>query len=174
MNFKNVLFPTDLSDYNGTALAYASVLAAESGAKLHILHVDDMQDISAELVEFGYVYPTPWDDNERAKVREELNQITPAAAHVPFEHHYLRGAPARTIIEFAESQRVDLIVMASHGRTGLARLVMGSVAEEVTRRAPCPVLIVKQPAIEHQRGRDIVMTVAQSHDIIGKTGKAGP
>jgi universal stress protein A len=150
MNIKNVLFPTDLSDNNGTALAYASVLAAESGAKLHILHVDDMQDISADLVEFGYCYPTPSDDCDRAKVREELNRITPTIANVSCEHHYVPGAPAREILEFAKSKGVDLIVMASHGRTGLARLVMGSVAELVTRKAPCPVLIVKQPTVEHR------------------------
>jgi nucleotide-binding universal stress UspA family protein len=145
MNIKNVLFPTDLSAYNGTALAYASVFAAESGAMLHILHVDDMQDISAELVEFGYLYPTPADDSDRPKVREQLNKITPTVASVRFEQHYVRGTPAREILEFAKSKGVDLVVMASHGRTGLARLVMGSVAEEVTRKAPCPVLIVKQP-----------------------------
>ena len=52
--------------------------------------------------------------------------------------------------------------MASHGRTGLARLVMGSVAEEVTRKAPCPVLIVKHPAVEHERVVNIEMTVAQT------------
>jgi nucleotide-binding universal stress UspA family protein len=161
MNSKNVLFPTDLSDYNGTALAYASVLAAESGAKLHILHVDDMQDVSADLVDLGYVYPTTWDDTERVKVREELKQITPTV-EVSFEHHCVRGTPAREIIEFAKCKGVDLIVMASHGRTGLARLVMGSVAEEVTRKAPCPVLIVKQPAVEHERAGNIGMTVAQS------------
>jgi nucleotide-binding universal stress UspA family protein len=148
MNIKNILFPTDLSDYNATALAYASVLASESGAKLHILHVDDLQDISADLVEFGYAYPTPLDDNDRAKVQEALREVTPTLGHVAFEHHYLRGAPAREILEFAKSKDVDLIVMASHGRTGLARLVMGSVAEEVTRKAPCPVLIVKQPMAE--------------------------
>jgi nucleotide-binding universal stress UspA family protein len=162
MNIKNILFPSDLSDYNGTALAYASVLAAESGAKLHILHVDDMHDMTADLAEVGYVYPTPWDNADRAKVREELNQITPTVAQGSFEHHYLRGAPAREIIEFAKCKGVDLIVMASHGRTGLARLVMGSVAEEVTRKAPCPVLIVKQPAVELERAGNIGMTVAQS------------
>jgi universal stress protein A len=162
MNIKNVLFPTDLSSCNNTALAYASVLAAESGATLHILHVDDMQDVSSEMAEIGYPYGAPWDHNDRVRVREELNEIRPTNLDVPYEHHYLRGAPAREIGEFAKSKGVELIVMASHGRTGLARLVVGSVAEEVTRKAPCPVLIVKQPAVDHERADNIGMNVAQS------------
>jgi universal stress protein A len=145
MNLKNILFPTDLSAHSNLALAYASVLAAESGATLHILHVDDFQDLSSEMTELGYVYPAPWDHSDRLQVREELSEITPTMLHIPFKHHYLRGNPAREIIAFAGANDVDLIVMTSHGRTGLARLVMGSVAEEVTRKAPCPVLIVKQP-----------------------------
>jgi nucleotide-binding universal stress UspA family protein len=149
MNIKSVLFPTDLSDCNNIALAYASALAAESSATLHILHVDDMQDVSSEMVEIGYAYGAPWDQNDRVRVRERLNEIRPTNFDVQFEHHYRRGAPAREILEFARTERVDLIVMASHGRTGLARLVTGSVAEEVTRKASCPVLIVKQPIGVH-------------------------
>src|SRR5688572_14943793 len=162
MNLKNILFPTDLSAHSNLALAYASALTAESGATLHILHVDDLQDLSSEMTELGYVYPAPWDHSDRVQVREELSEITPTVPHLPFKHHYLRGKPAREIIAFAKSNGVDFIVMASHGRTGLARLVMGSVAEEVTRKAPCPVLIVKHPAVEHERVVNIGMTVAQT------------
>jgi nucleotide-binding universal stress UspA family protein len=145
MKIKSILFPTDLSSYDDTALVFASVLAAESGATLHILHVDDMKDVGSDLAEFGFPFGAPWDYSGRVKVGEKLDEIRPTNFDVPFEHHYLRGAPAREILQFTRTEGVDLIVMASHGRTGLARLVMGSVAEEVTRKAPCPVLIVKQP-----------------------------
>ena len=162
MNLKNILFPTDLSAHSNWALAYASLFAAESGATLHILHVDDLHDLSSNMTERGYVYPAPWDHSDRVQVREELSEIAPTMLGLPFKHHYLRGNPAQEIIEFAKSNGVDFIVMASHGRTGLARLVMGSVAEEVTRKAPCPVLIVKHPAVEHEPVVNIGMTVAQS------------
>jgi nucleotide-binding universal stress UspA family protein len=63
-----------------------------------------------------------------------------------YEHHYLKGIPVIEITGFAKREHVDLIVMASHGRTGLWRILMGSVAEGVMRKAACPVLIVKQPS----------------------------
>jgi nucleotide-binding universal stress UspA family protein len=69
---------------------------------------------------------------------------------VAYEHHYLRGSPVVEILNFAEDENIDLIVMASHGRTGLSRLLMGSIAEGVMRKARCPVLIVKQPAGEQE------------------------
>jgi nucleotide-binding universal stress UspA family protein len=64
---------------------------------------------------------------------------------VPYEHHLLRGDPATTIVEVAEQENCDLIVMGTHGRTGFARLLMGSVAEAVVRRANCPVFTYKLP-----------------------------
>jgi hypothetical protein len=70
MHIKHILFPTDFSGYNNAALTYVSTLTAESGAKLHILHVDDLQDLGADLAEFGYLSPTPWDHSDPAKVRE--------------------------------------------------------------------------------------------------------
>jgi nucleotide-binding universal stress UspA family protein len=146
MNVKHILFPTDFSDGNDAALAYASLLAAESGGTLHILHVDDLQDVGADMAEFGYTCGTPWDYRDRAKVLDELEAVRPTVDGVPYEHHYRRGTAATQIVRFAESQAVDFVVMASHGRSGLARIVMGSVAEEVMRKAPCPVLIVKQPS----------------------------
>ena len=149
MNVKHILFPTDFSGYNNAALAYASMLAADSGATLHILHVDDLQDVGADMAEFGYMCATPWDHSDRAKVLEELDEIRPTISGVPYEHHYRRGTAAMQIVRFAQSEGMDLVVMASHGRTGLARLVTGSVAEEVMRKAPCPVLIVKQPSTKH-------------------------
>ena len=88
MNLKNILFPTDLSAHSNLALAYASVFAAESGATLHILHVDDFQDLSSEMTELGYVYPAPWDHSDRVQGPEELSEITPTVPHLPFKHHY--------------------------------------------------------------------------------------
>jgi nucleotide-binding universal stress UspA family protein len=76
--------------------------------------------------------------------------VVPTVRRVQYQHHYLKGSPVAEITGFAEREQIDLIVMASHGRTGLWRLLMGSVAEGVLRRAHCPVLIIKQPSAQRE------------------------
>lgn len=151
MNFKKILLPTDFSHYNDAALEYASTLAAKAEAALYIVHVDELRDLnlSAAMAEAGYPYVSPWDTEDRREVRERLAKVVPTIAAVTYEHHYLSGSPVTEILRFAEREHVDLIVMASHGRTGVSRLLMGSIAEGVMRKASCPVLVVKQPAKEH-------------------------
>jgi nucleotide-binding universal stress UspA family protein len=73
-----------------------------------------------------------------------LHAVVPTDPSIPFEHKLMTGDPAAEIVRLAESEGADMIVMATHGRTGLRRLLMGSVAEAVVRRAACPVLTVKQ------------------------------
>jgi universal stress protein A len=144
MNTRKILCPTDFSQFTDAALSYASSLAAESGATLYIAHVAELHDPSAALGEtIGYV--PPWGMTDQSEVRRQLEKVKPTLAYVAFERRYLEGDPAREIVAFAEREQIDLIVMGSHGRTGLPRLLMGSVAEGVVRRATCPVLIVKQP-----------------------------
>ncbi|HVT26480.1 MAG TPA: universal stress protein [Lacipirellulaceae bacterium] len=144
MNIQSILFPTDFSRYNDAALEYASTLAAEAGATLHIVHVHDVRDLSSAMGEASYLYASTWQEELEA-ARERLNRISPTVPGVPCERHCLTGTPDEEIVNMAAEKSIDLIVMASHGRTGLSRLVMGSVAEGVMRKAPCPVLIVKQP-----------------------------
>lgn len=144
MNIKSILFPTDFSDYNSAALEYATKLAAESGATLHLIHVHDTRDLSTAMGEASYLYAAKWDDDRR-RAEERLKKITPKDPAVAYEHHALLGLPDAEIVGFAADHHVDLIVMASHGRSGLSRLVMGSIAEGVMRKATCPVLVVKQP-----------------------------
>ena len=146
MNIKRILFPTDFSHCDDAALEYVSTLAAESGAILYIVHVDEWANVSTAMGEPAYLCPAEWDLDGRREVRERLTNVIPSVASARYEHHYLAGSPVREILSFAEHEHVDLIVMASHGRTGLARLLMGSVAEGVMRRAHCPVMIIKQPA----------------------------
>jgi len=145
MNARRILLPTDFSQFNDAALGYASSLAAESDATLYIVHVDEYRDASAALGEAAINYSAPWGVADRSEIRKQLDQVKPTIPRVDYEHRYLEGGPIHEIVAFAEREHIDLIVMGSHGRTGLARLLMGSVAEGVARRAPCPVLIVKQP-----------------------------
>jgi nucleotide-binding universal stress UspA family protein len=75
-----------------------------------------------------------------------LSEVLPTDPAVGFEHRLLIGSPATGIVHLAEKENVDMIVMPTHGRTGVLRLLMGSVAEEVVRKAKCPVLTVKAAA----------------------------
>src|SRR5947208_3358542 len=78
----------------------------------------------------------------RRRWQEQLNQIRPVDAHIAVQHVFLEGDAATEILRYAEDAGIDLIVMGTHGRTGLERLLMGSVTEQVMRGAKCSVLVV--------------------------------
>lgn len=80
---------------------------------------------------------------DREELQRMLMAVVPSDATIPCEHRLIVGAPAGAVVELAEKENADIIVLATHGRTGLTRLLMGSVAEEVVRRATYPVLAVK-------------------------------
>jgi universal stress protein A len=155
MNTQRILCPTDFSHFTDAALGYASSLAAESGAVLFIVHVDECRGMNTATSEAS-AFAATLGLADRKAVQRQLEQVQPALPHVAFERRYLEGGAVHEIVAFAERERVDLIVMGSHGRTGLSRLLRGSVAEGVTRRATCPVLIVKQPSasVEESRADD--------------------
>ena len=147
MNAKKILFPTDFSDSSDAALNYASSLAAEMGALLYIVHVGNESSANPALYS-GLSLAPDWADQVARENRALLDQVEPTVPNVNYQHRYLSGPPEHEILDFAEREGVDLIVIGSHGRTGLSRLLLGSVAEAVVRRAKCPVLTVKQPAEE--------------------------
>jgi nucleotide-binding universal stress UspA family protein len=138
MNARKILFPTDFSTVGQTALEMATSLARDRGAKLLIAHVEEppMAYGGGELY-YGIQEP------DREELRRMLAEVVPTDPAVGYEHKLLVGSPAGAIVHLAEKEGVDLIVMPTHGRTGLSRLLMGSVAEEVVRKATCPVLTVK-------------------------------
>ncbi len=141
MNAKKILFPTDFSACSKTALGLATSLARDSGATLLIVHVEELP-ITTGGGEFVYAIPAVPTDT----LRKSLEEVVPADPAVPVEHRLLAGDAADAIVRTAETENVDMIVLGTHGRRGLTRLLMGSVAEAIVRRAPCPVLTVKQPA----------------------------
>lgn len=161
MNIEKLLFPTDFSSYNDAAFHYAQSLAAETGALLYIAHVDELNDLNPQTAGTNYLYALPLGGNDRREIRERLRSIRPTLDGVVCKHRYFRGSPAEEILQFAEQEGIDLIVMGSHGRTGLSRLLMGSIAEGVMRRASCPVLVVKQPATAEQSAVENRSDIAQ-------------
>ena len=145
MEIQKILFPTDYSHTGDAALGLAASLARERGASLLILHVEE-PPAAYGGGEMYYGIPEP----AREDLLEMLEQVTPPGDPVECERRLVTGDPAATIANLAEEEGVDLIVMGTHGRTGLMRLLMGSVAEAVVRQAKCPVLTFKHP-MSHKR-----------------------
>jgi nucleotide-binding universal stress UspA family protein len=141
-----ILVPTDFSTTSDAALDYANLLAERSGASLQLLHVIDDPFVTEGLAAEAYIAEAPMlrsamlrDAQSRLADRAVLKQ--PGGARVDTE--VLFGHGAKTIAEYAAERGVDLIVMGTHGRTGVAHLLLGSVAERVVRTASCPVLTVR-------------------------------
>ena len=145
MKANKILYPTDFSANGNAALDLASALAAETGATLYIVHVDDTTPaLLPANVGYGYVPAIDAIAQEELKL---LQEVVPTRDEVAIQRRFLRGAAAEQILDFAQREEVDLILLGTHGRTGLARLLMGSVAEAVLRGATCPVLTVRQPSM---------------------------
>jgi nucleotide-binding universal stress UspA family protein len=137
MNVHKILFPTDFSELSLEALPMAASLAKGSGATLLILHVGEPFAVAAGEAFYSLREP------DREELLERLQQIEPPDPAMPHAYEVETGDPAAAILRVAQREACDLIVMATHGRRGLTRLLMGSVAEEVIRKSPCPVLTVK-------------------------------
>ncbi|MCE9528861.1 MAG: universal stress protein [Planctomycetales bacterium] len=140
MNVKKILVPVDFSSGSEAALDLATSLARDSGAKLLLTYVQ-VTPLPVGGGEFMYVEPVPPTDELRAR----LMKVLPKDPKIPVEHCLLNGDPADCIVKLAEDEKVDFIVMGTHGRRGLTRILMGSVAELVVRWAKCPVVTVKAP-----------------------------
>ena len=156
MNIKRILFPTDFSHDNRVALKLASTLAAESHARLYIVHVHDIRNTSTAMGEAGFMMASALHE-ERREAWERLAKIAPTIPIVHYEHELLTGTPVVELLQFTQSMQIDLIVMSSHGRTGLRRLLMGSIAEGIMRKANCPVMVVKQSAGRREPKREVGM-----------------
>jgi nucleotide-binding universal stress UspA family protein len=137
-----ILVPTDFSKEAKAAFDVACALARERRARLVVLHVE-RPPVTA-LGGTAYVPPLP-SEYDRESLLEELRRMRPPGADIAIEHRLEFGEPAPVILDVAAEVRVDLIVMGTHGRSGVRRLLMGSVAEHVVRKAPCPVLTIRAP-----------------------------
>jgi nucleotide-binding universal stress UspA family protein len=135
INIKKILYTTDFSPYSNQAYFHAVTLAEAHKAGLTILFVHSAESAAAEG---GQIKDSKY-------WRNQLEQIRPLNPNIPVYHVVLEGDPATEIIRYASEAGMDLIVMGTHGRTGLERLLMGSVAEKVMRDAVCSVLVVKLP-----------------------------
>jgi nucleotide-binding universal stress UspA family protein len=145
---KRILVPTDFSSASDLAFRYALELAARQGATLHLLHVIDESSLAAAFPDGFYVEPPGLRAQaiDEALRRLKIMLATCAETRVTTTTEVRVGRPSATIVDVAASRGTDLIVMGTHGRSGFAHFVLGSVAERVVRTAPCAVLTVRDTA----------------------------
>ena len=152
IQLSRILLPTDFSEQSHGAAAYACSFAEKFGAELHLLHV--VQDLVTMVPEPGLAYPPPANYTAElvAAAEQALARLPDPSltANLSVVRTTRQGAPFVEIIRYARDNNVDLIVMGTHGRSGLAHVLLGSVAERVVRKAPCPVLTVRPAGHEFQ------------------------
>ena len=145
MTIRKILVPTDFSECSDGALEYGRHMADTFGAALHVLHVVQdpyTQPWAAEAfpAALGDLL-AQWEEQARRRMLDSVPEDRRATATVATR----TGSPFLEIVRYAEEQQVDLIVIGTHGRGPLGHMLLGSVAEKVVRKAPCPVLTVRHP-----------------------------
>jgi nucleotide-binding universal stress UspA family protein len=138
---RTILHPTDFSERSAQAFQVACALARDADARVVALHV-----FPPVVFNFGAGPSVTTLEQERDRLWDQLLRLQPLYPGVGVEHRLEEGGPAEEILRVAAALPCDLIVMGTHGRTGLGRVLMGSVAEDVLRRAPCPVVTVRAPS----------------------------
>ena len=145
---KNILVATDFSDCSTAALDYGRAMARVFKARLHLLHVVEVFVIdSAAFGSAAAVLPSLQSALEKSAEETLKKLMTPEDRSELKAVAVLRSVdtPAHAIVDYARDEKIDLIVVGTHGRKGLSHVLIGSVAEKVVRLAPCPVLTVRQP-----------------------------
>lgn len=150
LTISRILVATDFSEASEHALAYATTLARAFDASVHVLHVlEDLASHAWTTEVYVAALPGVHEEMER-QARERLEAVVP-----PEQRDELRlvtalrtGSAFVEIVRYARDEEVDLIVLGTHGRGAIAHMLLGSVAERVVRKAPCPVLTVRQKAHE--------------------------
>jgi len=141
--FKQLLVPTDFSPGSRLATDYAIGLARRLGASIHLLHVVEDPSVAGLFTE-AYVDLALIRKERRCDARHRMNGLLSQLGGVPMTDEIASGPVAQTIAGIAADRGADFIVMGTHGRTGLAHVLVGSVAEQVIRIAGCPVLTVRE------------------------------
>jgi nucleotide-binding universal stress UspA family protein len=146
-DIKRILVPTDFSAAADAALNYAVGLAAKLGATVSAVHVFDDPFVAGGVFSGEYV-PMPPELREEMlqDLRRRLADTVAKHGHSELSPQVLIGPTARTIVDSARDARADLIVMGTHGRSGISHVLLGSIAERVVRTAECPVLTVRSRA----------------------------
>jgi universal stress protein A len=142
---RSILAPTDFSAHSERAVRYACGLAERLGSELHLVHIlSEILPAGPDPLLMPVMPPEYYEENEE-RARETLGRLLDPAWGSPrsVATAVRWGSPVEAIVAYAEDLRVDLLVIATHGRTGLSHVLLGSVAERIVREAPCPVLTIR-------------------------------
>ena len=147
LGIQHILVPIDFSEHSKNALKYAIPYAVQFNARLDLLYVVEPTIYPADF-SFGQVGFPNIEEELRKRGSEELNALVrnEIRGRVPAEAAVRTGKPFYEINEFARENNVDLIIIATHGHTGVEHILFGSTVEKVVRKAPCPVLVVRNSA----------------------------
>lgn len=145
---KRILVPTDFSNYADNALKYALDIAKQYQAKVFLLHIidDNIQQCAVDYCLSDAVMNEIIRESitvSNDKLQQEINRVTGNASDIEISYYVKRGIPYDEILKEQGEKNIDLIVIASHGRTGIRRILIGSVAEKIMRGAKCPVMLVR-------------------------------
>jgi nucleotide-binding universal stress UspA family protein len=150
IDLRRILVPTDFGEHSRNALNYGAALADKFRAALTLLHVlpYDVLVPPDPMLAAPVPVPPPVGQEDDARAALDRLRADPKLDGLDVATEVVRGDPAEEIVRYARQREIDLIVLGTHGHTGLAHLLTGSTAERVVRRAPCPVLTVHHP--EHE------------------------
>ncbi len=151
ISVKNVLYATDFSPTSESALPYATAISRRFGSTLHVAHI--ISDSSLLLMTGGvdYVSVGTLYENAHSDAQEKIQRITTRLGGIPYRSCVRHGQVWANLAGIVKEDSIDLIVVGSHGRTGLGKLLLGSVAENILRHSPCPVLTVGPRVSGHAR-----------------------
>ncbi len=156
---RTILHATDFSENSAFAFRLACALARDYGARLVILHV-----AAPPLGLYSQGIYLPALEGTLESLHDQLLQLQPHDSSIVTEHRLEEGEPVPTILTVAKEVGADVIVLGTHGRTGFGRFLMGSVAEQVVRRAECPVLTVKHPVAAKKPVDEVAEVATMAHD----------
>jgi nucleotide-binding universal stress UspA family protein len=149
IRFKRIVCPTDFSKFSFRAADYAVSLAKHYDGEVHFVHV--VPEVLLHPDQYPYlVEPVRTEPEIRSRAMDRLDAFMALtrAEQIQSRFSVQEGAPVATILKVAKEDEADLICLGTHGREGVERLVLGSVAEKVLRKAPCPVMTVSEPGDE--------------------------
>ena len=153
MAISQILVPVDYSECSGAALAFAAEVAKTMGAALDVVHVWDRPTYISESIKVHHEgEPRSLIDMIRENAESDMNDFiakVPLPAGVKLSHRVISGNPAGRVLEELRLGHHDLVVVGTHGRTGVRHLLLGSVAERLVRLSPVPVLTVPEPRSSH-------------------------
>jgi len=176
ISVKNVLYATDFSAISESALPYATAISRRFGSTLHVAHV--LSDSSVLLMTGGvdYVSMGTLYEDAHSTAQEKIQQITTRLGGIPYRTYVRHVQVWANLSSIVKENAIDLIVVGSHGRTGLGKLLLGSVAENILRHSPCPVLTVG-PRVAgraklqefHGKGRELAPAELEMQHIVYAT-----